>query len=70
MAGELTLETLDSNLSALSGMMKEFVGTHDDKDKKEMEAKKAEDMKKEEEKMEAKKAKYSASLSFSSSVAL
>lgn len=57
-----TLEQLFDTITKLGSKVDTFMATHDDKDHKNMEAKKAEDEKKEEEKMEAKKAKYSASM--------
>jgi len=62
MSAELTIESLGKDLVEMKTMLASFAATHDDKNHKEMEAKKAEDEKKEEEKMEAKKAKYSAAL--------
>jgi len=63
---EPTLEQLYEKLESLGKLgskMETFLATNDDKDHKEMEAKKAEDEKKEEEeKKEAKKAKYNSAI--------
>lgn len=62
MPGELTLETLQTDLAGLKTMLTEYTASDDDKKEKEAAMKKAEEDKKEEEKKEAKKAAKTAAL--------
>lgn len=62
MPTELTLETLDKNITEIKSAISGFTANEEEKNKKELEAKKAQDEKDEEKKMEAKKAKYDAAI--------